>query len=351
MDTFNIGDRTVGPGEPTFIIAEAGSNHNGDLETAKELIDVAVDAGADAVKFQTFRAENLYVEDSGADENLDSDDSIFDTIRSLEHPSEWIPKLKSYCDKQDIIFLSTPFDEDAANALADYVPVYKVASSTVTHTPLLKHIASKNKPVIMSTGTHTLKEVQQAVNTLKNNGVTDIALLHCVAAYPTPLEQIHVQTMDTLRETFSVPVGLSDHTTDPIIAPTTAVARGGVIIEKHFTLDRSMDGPDHSFAIEPDELDRMVTAIHRTETALGNPSPNVSKIEQHSYEIARRSIHATQTIQQGEEITEDNTAVLRPGKNKKGIAPSKYETILGAVASQRISKDDGITWDDINIDS
>jgi len=346
----NVSGHDLGSEDRTFIIAEAGSNHNGDLETAKKLVDVAADAGADAVKFQLFEADKLYVENSGTDNNLDKEASIHDVISTLELPREWISDLHSYCEKQDILFLATPFDEHAVDILDEYVPAYKVASSSVTHLPFLETVGATGKPVLMSTGAHDLKEVETAVETLEQAGASDVALFHCVAAYPTPLEKINVKTIDTLREEFSVPVGLSDHTEEPAIAPCAAVSRGAAMIEKHITLDRSMDGPDHSFAIEPDELDEMVTSIRQTESALGDRTVDIQTIESHTYEVARRSVHATHDIEPEERITEQNTAILRPGNRVKGVPPGEYDDILGTTATTTIPKDAGVTWEDVAAD-
>lgn len=348
MAEFHIGDRPIGPDEPTYVIAEAGSNHNGDLEIAKELIDVAASAGADAVKFQTFRAENLYVEDSGKVEYLDDERSIYEIIKDMEMPYEWIPELYDYCHSQRIQFLSTPFDGRSADELEEYVPMWKIASYTSSHYPFLRHLAATNKPIVMSTGAHELAEVRESVNVLEEAGADDLALLQCVAAYPTPPEEINVRVVQTLSEEFDVPVGLSDHTLNPIAAPTTAVALGGSIVEKHFTLDNSMEGPDHEFALEPDELDEMVTAIRTTETVLGKSEKTVLDIEMELYEKARRAIHAATDIAAGETLTESNIIVLRPGERETGLHPQFYDEIIGTTASDSIPSGDGIQWEHLD---
>jgi N,N'-diacetyllegionaminate synthase len=348
METFDIGDRAVGPGEPTYIIAEAGSNHNGDLETAKELIDVAADAGADAVKFQTFRAEDLYVEESGEVEYLEDDRSIYDIIESMEMPYEWIPELYDYCHEQGVQFMSTPFDERSAAELDEYVPAWKVASYTSSHIPFLEHLAETNKPIVMSTGAHDLDEVSESVAALREAGVDDLVLLQCVAAYPTPLSEINVRVIETLREEFDVLTGLSDHTLDPVIAPCAAVSLGASVIEKHFTLDNSMEGPDHEYALEPDELDCMVSKIRDIEAALGTSEKYVLEIERELYEKARRAIHAVSDIEAGDKFTRDNVKVLRPGDREAGLDPKFYDEIIGAAADSDMQKGDGIQWDDVS---
>jgi N-acetylneuraminate synthase len=348
MDGFKIGHRPVGPDAPAFVIAETGSNHNGDLDLAKELIDVAVDAGADAVKFQTFRAGDMYVEDSGDVEYLDDDRSIYEIIESMEMPYEWIPELHEYCRERDVQFLSTPFDERSANKLAEYVPAWKVASYTSSHIPFLEYLAGTDKPILMSTGAHELGEIDESVSVLRNAGVSNLVLIQCVAAYPTPLSDINVSVVETLREEFEVLTGLSDHTLDPVTAPTAAVALGASVVEKHFTLDSSMEGPDHEFALEPPELDEMVSAIRATETALGDGEKRVQRVEQELYQKARRAVHAVEDIEVGEEITTDAVRVLRPGERETGLEPKFYDDVVGATATRDIKSGEGITWDAID---
>ncbi|MFC7058371.1 N-acetylneuraminate synthase family protein [Halovenus salina] len=350
MSDFSIGDHPIGPDEPTFVIAEAGSNHNGDIETAKELIDVAADAGADAVKFQTFRAEDMYVEESGEAEYLEDERSLYEIIEDMEMPYEWIPELYEYCKEQGVCFMSTPFDERSADELEAYVPAFKIASYTMSHHPFLEHLASMDKPIIMSTGAHEMAEVAESVDTLDSVGFDELVLLQCVAAYPTPLELINVRVVETLREEFGVPTGLSDHTLDPTTAPSTAVTLGASVVEKHFTLDKSMEGPDHQFALEPDELDVMVDAIRKTESVLGTGHKEVIEVEQELHDIARRRIHAARDINEGEIITEENIAVLRSGKREPGLKPKFYHEILGTTATTALGENDGISWDDISMD-
>ena len=351
MESFTIGDQPVGPGEQTFVIAEAGSNHNGDLATAKELIDVAVDAGADAVKFQTFRAEDMYVEDSGEVEYLDDDRSIYEIIESMEMPHEWIPELHEYCTERDIYFLSTPFDEQSAELLSEYVPAWKVASYTSSHHPFLRELADSDKPIIMSTGAHKLSEVRESVEVLNDAGVSGLALLQCVAAYPTPLEDINVKVVETLVDEFGFPAGLSDHTLDPVTAPAAAVALGASV-EKHFTLDQSMEGPDHQFALEPDQLTEMVTAIRDTEAALGTAEKSILDVESELHDKARRAVHAVKDIAAGEELTAENVKILRPGEQEAGLHPKFYSEILGTIAACDIHRSAGLQWNDIkNYDS
>jgi len=346
MGTFNIGGQPVGPGEPTFVIAEAGSNHNGDLKTAKELIDAAADAGADAVKFQTFRADNLYADDR---ERVDEpEDSTYTLLENLEQPYEWIPELHEYCQSRDIQFMSSPFDEQSAQKLSEYTPAFKVASFTISHHPFLKELAQYDKPVIMSTGAHTHEEVKEAVTVLQESGIEDIALLHCISSYPTPLDEINVRAVETLQKEFETVVGFSDHTTNPATAPAASVALGASIVEKHFTLDKEMEGPDHSFALEPSELTKMISTIRKTEKSLGEGKIKISDVESGPASRSRRGIFAAQTIHEEEEISHEKVEVLRPGSEYEAyISPTEYKEVIGSQATSKIQKGEPIKWEDM----
>jgi N-acetylneuraminate synthase len=342
--TFDGG--TIGD-DGTFVIAEAGSNHNGELDLAYDLIDTAADAGADAVKFQTFRADEVYVKDSGQAEYLDDERSLYEIIESMEMPYDWIPKLHEYAQEQNILFMSTPSDPRAADELEDYVPVYKVESFHLSNHPYLRYLARKDKPLILSTGAHEMDEIEESVEVLREAGGSDFVLLHCISGYPTPLDQINVRVIETLRDRFDVLSGLSDHTLDPVTAPSASVTLGASVVEKHFTLDKSMEGPDHEFALEPDELDEMVTAIRRTERALGDGVKRLADVEKELHDKARRFIHARTDISAGEELTEDNIGLLSPGELDPGLLPKHYEEVLGSTAARDIEKSEGITWDDV----
>jgi N-acetylneuraminate synthase len=289
----------------------------------------------------------MYVEDSGEVEYLDDDRSIYEIIESMEMSFEWIPKLHEYCHKKGVQFLSTPFDERSVEKLEDFVPAWKVASYTSSHIPFLEHLAKTDKPIIMSTGAHEVEEVAESVSVLREHGVSNLILLQCVAAYPTPLSEINVRVVKTLQEEFDLLSGLSDHTLDPVIAPSAAIALGATVVEKHFTLDKSMQGPDHQFALEPDELDRMVSAIRDTETALGTNEKYVLDVEGELYKKARRAIHAVKDITAGERFTEENVKVLRPGVREAGLHPKFYDEIIGEVAVRDIEKNAGIQWTDV----
>lgn len=347
MDSIRIGDREVGPDEPTFVIAEAGSNHNGDFSLAKDLVDAAADAGADAVKFQTFRADEMYV----PPEETNETDGLFDTFKSLEMPYEWIPELAEYCESRDILFVSTPFDERSAAELDEHVPAFKVASLSMSHYPFLEQLAEMDKPLLVSTGSHEQSEVAETVEFLRDKNVTDLVLLQCVTSYPTPLNDINVRVVETFQSEFDVLSGLSDHTTDPTTAPASAVSLGAAVVEKHFTLDNSMEGPDHSFALEPGELEAMVSSIRKTEQALGTGDKRVLDIEEELYENARRAIQAVRDITSGEKLTERNVAVRRPGDSTRGMSPRHYENIIGRKANADIERGEGITTDVVDLDS
>src|SRR5687767_268242 len=275
MKTVRIGERVVGDGSPCFVIAEAGSNHNGRLDEAKSLIRLAADAGADAVKFQTFRADKLYSKNAGRSEYLQLDQPIFDIIAAMEMPYEWLPVLASEAARQGILFLSTPFDEESADALEPHVPAYKIASYEMTHLPLVRYIAKKGKPLIISTGTADLDEVRETVEAVRAAGNDQLIMLQCTASYPAPLESLNLRAMTTMREELDVLVGLSDHSREPLIGPVAAVALGAAVIEKHFTFSNELPGPDHRFAIEPDELRAMVRSIRECQAALGDGQKRV----------------------------------------------------------------------------
>jgi len=332
-----IAKRWIGDGHPCFIIAEAGSNHGGRLEQARRLIDVAAEAGADAVKFQLFRADRLYPRTAGQSDYLKLDRPIFDIIAEMEMPYEWLPKLASYCDQRGIIFLCSVFDEESADRLDPYLPAYKIASYEMTHLPLVRHVAKKGKPLIVSTGTADLGEVGEMVEAVLGAGNTRVVLMQCTAAYPAPLPSLNVRAVATLKDRFGVPAGLSDHSRDPLIGPLAAVAVGANAIEKHFTLSNRLPGPDHVFALEPEELGLMVRKVRETEQALGTGVKAVDPIEEELRRFARRGIFAVRDIAAGQVFTLDNIAVLRCGKLAAGLPPRYYDEVLGRTARRHVS--------------
>jgi len=340
-----IGDKLIGEEEPCFIIAEAGVNHNGSVELAKKLIDAAKDAGADAVKFQTFKAENVVVKDAQKAEyqkETTGEGSQYEMIKKLELTEEGFRELADYAEKKDIMFLSSPFDKESVDLLYELdVPAFKVGSGEITNFPLLRYIAKKRKPIILSTGMSTLGEIEEALDVIRSEGVEDIILLHCVSNYPARIEDVNLRAIETLKQAFKLPVGFSDHTLG-IIVPIAAVALGACVIEKHFTLDRNLPGPDHRASLEPDELKEMVKAIREVEKALGNGIKKPTKEEEKIKKVARKSIVAKVDISKGAIITEDMLDVKRPGT---GIEPKYLKFIIGRKAKEDIKKDDVIRFE------
>jgi len=338
-----IGNKLVGEEEPCFIIAEAGVNHNGDAELAMQLIDAAKDAGADAVKFQTFKTENLLSKNIVVPKHVESKESLFDTIRGLELSEEAHYTLSKYCKQKGIVFMSTPMDNNSVDLLEGIgVPVFKVASCDLDNLPLLKYISKTEKPIILSTGMGSISEVGEAVEVLKSNGNSDIILLHCVSAYPPKVEDVNLRAMETLRNAFKLTVGYSDHTIG-INIPLAAVALGAKVIEKHFTLDKNMEGPDHAVSADSDDLERLVFGIREIEESFGTGVKVPSKDEIEMRRSFRKSIVAIANIKKGATITPEMLSVKRPGT---GISPKYFDFIAGRKAERNLSKDDLITMDD-----
>ncbi|MDY6894124.1 MAG: N-acetylneuraminate synthase family protein [Thermotogota bacterium] len=335
-----IGERFIGDGESTFIIAEAGSNHNQDIDMAKHLIDVAVDAKVDAVKFQIFKAEYLYSKFTPEFSDLKGQ-KVYELIKDIEMPREWIEELAEYCKEKNIIFLATPFDFEAVDVLDKYVTAFKIASFEIVDLKLIKYAADKGKPMIISTGMANLGEIEDAINVIKSAGNEEIILLHCNSLYPAPVSVVNMKAMETMKTAFKVPVGFSDHTLG-IHIPIAAVAMGACAIERHFTLDRTLPGPDHSFAIEPDELRELVRCIREVEKAKGDGIKEKSFVEsEEMYLKARRSIHAKVDISKGTVISQDMLIVKRPGY---GIKPKFIEMVIGREVKKDIKEDEWISW-------
>jgi N-acetylneuraminate synthase len=343
-----IGKRRIGEGDSCFVIAEAGSNHNRDFETALKLIDVAVEAGADAVKFQIFSADTIYSKKTPmasylTEKKLAQDsESLYDIIKKLEIPRHWTPDLMEYCQKKGICFLSTPFDLTAVDELEQVgIEAYKVASFEITHLPMLKKISQTGKPIILSTGMANLEDIEVALEAIRSAGSSEVALLHCAIAYPPKYEDINLRAMDTMKQAFQLPVGFSDHTMG-YVTDVAAVARGACIIEKHYTLSRDQKGPDHPFSLEPHELKEMVTAIRQTELVLGSAIKKATEAEAEMHRIGRRSLVAARDIAAGTVITEDMIAVKRPGF---GIPTRFMDLVVGRKAVKDIEEDDILTWE------
>ena len=328
----------------TFIIAEAGVNHNGSFDLAKQLVDKAVWAGADCIKFQTFNSKNLVSKNAQKAEyqkkTTDSSETQLDRLKKLELSKEEFIELRDYCNQKGIQFLSTPFDLESIDFLASIgVKTWKVPSGEITNYPFLRAIGKRKESVIMSTGMCTLDEVRDAIEVLKTFGTSDITLLHCTTEYPAPYDSVNLKAMLTLQNEFGYRVGYSDHT-NGIEIPVAAVAMGATVIEKHFTLDKNMEGPDHKASLEPEELKQMVLSIRNVEVALGNGIKQPSEAEKNNIAIARKSIVAACDINKGEVFTEDNLTAKRPGN---GISPMKWNDVLGKVANCDFLVDEMIT--------
>jgi len=343
-DRIKIGNRWIGEGKPVFVIAEAGANHDRKLEQAKELIDIAVEAKADAVKFQTYRAETLYSKKTPQFsylKDLEKGKSTYDIIKENELPREWQKKLYEYACSKNIIFLSTPFDKQAIDELEPFVPAYKWSSFTIVDLPLLGYAASKMKPMIISTGMCNLADIQEAIDTIYSQKNDNIVLLHCTSLYPTQPNQVNLRMMDTIQNAFYLPVGLSDHTIG-IFIPIAAVARGAKVIEKHFTISRKLKGPDHPFALEPKELSEMIMGIREVEESIGFAKKQIIPGEEEMARLGRRSIIAKTDIPAGTKITEDMIIIKRPGY---GISPKFINIVIGREAKEDIEADDIINWE------
>ncbi|MGI9862422.1 N-acetylneuraminate synthase [Moorella naiadis] len=330
-----------------FIIAEAGVNHNGSLELAKRLVDAAIESGADAVKFQTFKAEAVVNPNAERAqyqrENIpERDESQLEMIKRLELSYSQFQELHSYCRERGIMFLSSPFDMESIDFLAELgVTYFKVPSGEITNCPYLRRIANKKRPVILSTGMATLGEVEGAIQIIREAGATDIILLHCTTNYPAPPEEVNLKAMLTMKQAFALPVGYSDHTMG-IAIPIAAAALGAEVIEKHLTLDRTLPGPDHRASLEPGEFKEMVAAVRQVEKSLGDGIKRPAPGELAIMPAARRSLVAARDITAGEIVTEACLVAKRPGT---GIPPSYWDLVVGRRARQDIPAGCILDWD------
>ena len=326
-----------------FIIAEAGVNHNGSADLAKRLIDVAYNSGADAVKFQTFKAELCISKNAQkADyqkQATDASESQYDMIKKLELDVDTHKELIAHCQKKDIMFLSTPFDHESINLLSDLgLDIFKIPSGEITNLPYLRHIGSLDKKIVLSTGMSKLGEIGNALDILINAGTSkdNITVLHANTMYPTPMEDVNLNAMLTIQKEFDVDIGYSDHTLG-IEVDIAAVAMGASCIEKHFTLDKAMDGPDHKASLEPEELKAMVDAIRNIEKALGSSEKRSSPSESVNIDVVRKSIFAKIAIKKGEVLSENNLSIKRPGN---GISPMKWDEVAGTIATKEYQEDE-----------
>lgn len=336
----------IGPGQPCFIIAEAGVNHNGDIKLAKKLIDVAVSAGADAVKFQTFTTENIVTQSAARakyqQQNMPSiNETQWQMLKKLELNKQAFSVLKTYADSKRIMFFSTPYDEASIDLLMDLdIPAFKVSSAWITNLPFLKYLAKKAKPIIFSRGMAYETEISEAIRTMKDAGAKDLILMHCHFNYPTAITDVNLRVLETLKKKFNLPVGFSDHT-QGINASLTAAALGAVAIEKHFTLDKNLPGPDHKASLEPNELKTMIKSIREVEQALGKPEITVTLNEAPMRAVSRTSLVSAKNIKVGDKITAAMIAIKRPGT---GIMPKDLNKVIGKIAKVSIKADTLINW-------
>jgi len=342
--TISIDECVIGPGEPVFVIAEAGVNHNASLDMAKQLVDAAIEAGADAVKFQTWVTEKVITPDARMAEyqrqNLGPEQSQFEMAKQLELSYEQFRQIKTYADRQGILFFSTPDEEDSADFLDELgVPLFKIGSGEVTTLPLLRHVALKGKSIIFSTGMSTLGEVEMAVRVIEETGNRQLVLLHCVSNYPANPADYNLRAMDTLASAFGYPVGLSDHTLGIEIA-VAAVARGACVLEKHLTLDKTMLGPDHRASLDVGEFAKMVRAIRAVESALGDGVKRPAPSELETKKVVRKSIVAARFIRNGEKITEGDVVLRR---TSGGLAPIYLPLVINRHVNRNLDENCIIT--------
>lgn len=342
---FKIGKKIINKETPTYIIAEIGVNHNGSMELAKKTIDAAKAAGADAVKFQTFKTEKLVSKKAKQAEyqiqNTGKVESQFDMLKKLELTENDFRELKHYCEDRDIEFLSTPFDEDSAVLLKELgVHAYKIGSGDLTNVPFLSFLNTLNIPIILSTGMATISEIEEAVEALKD---TDISILHCTSVYPAPYNEVNLLAIQTIDRAFGKVVGYSDHTLGSAVS-LGAIMLGAKIIEKHFTLDQNLPGPDHKASLNPEELTEFIRSVRHLESSIGDGIKKCTPSEESTREVARKSIVSAVPLKEGEVITEGKIAVKRPGT---GIAPKHYSMLLGKKMKRAVDQDEALTWDDL----
>jgi sialic acid synthase SpsE len=345
-ESFTIAGRPVGSGYPAYVIAEAGANHNRDADVAHGLIDVAAQAGADAVKFQTYSGDRIYSSKTPRFKYLTpiTDKTPAELLDEISLPREWQPDLAAHAAQRGIHFFSSPFDHEAVRELDDLdVPVLKIASFEIVDVQLIQRAAATGRPLLISTGMATLGEIEDALRAAANGGASAVGLMQCTSVYPAPPERANLRAMETMRRAFGVPAGLSDHTTGTAV-PIAAAALGAAFIEKHFTIDRTMTGPDHPFALEPRELAAMVTGIREAEAALGDgykdgPSPEEAD---EMYTLGRRSLIATRDLSRGTPLRSDMITVKRPGY---GIAPKHLDLVIGRALKVDVEADEVLTWE------
>lgn len=335
-EDISVGGRTVGDDYPPLVVAEIGMNHNGELELAKEMIEAAADAGADAVKFQTYRTERYF----------SAEYSDFAQRQEYELDGTSHEALQDVARSHDLLFMSTPFDRASVDLLEDLgVPCYKIASFDVTNHHLIRYVAEKGKPIIMSTGYSTHSEIAEAVEVVRETGNVELILLHCISEYPTPVENTNLRSLQTLRSSFDVSVGLSDHTKQSAVAPVAATAMGASVVEKHFTLDTDLPGYDHAMSETPETFDALTTQVRQAHEALGDGDISPTENETENLPGARRTLHWDGSYEAGTEITEEMTIPLRPGG---GMAVGELEYIIGAELNREVEDRSKVRREQIN---
>lgn len=349
MKEISIKNKKIGEDHPIFLIAEAGVNHNGKLSVAKKLIDTAVEANVDAIKFQTYITEELLLPSTPKVEyqkvGTSDNENFYEMIKKYEFSKKDFKVLKDYCDNKDIIFLSTPFDFTSVNLLEELnVPCYKVSSGDMNNLPFLRYICSKGKPILLSTGMATLEEVKESIKFIESNKIEDIVIFQCTTNYPSNFEEINLKVVETFKREFpNHLIGFSDHSLG-IVASIGAAALGVKVIEKHFTLDKNMEGPDHKASLNPEELLDWVKQIRNLEKALGDYEKIPSENEIEIAKIARKSIVSIKEIPKDSIIEEDNIAIKRPGY---GIPPKYFNELIGKKSKRDIPKDSVLFWEDL----
>lgn len=346
MKTIEIDGRKIGDNQPVYIIAEIGSNFDGSLERAKHLVDLAIECGADAVKFQSFKTEKIISKEGfeGLKKGFQAKwkNSVYKVYKNAELPREWHKEISDYCKKKSITFFSAPYDKEAVDLLDELgVPVFKIGSGDITWLEMLKYIAKKGKTIILGTGASTLEEIEEAVKTIKSTGNNKLILLQCVTNYPSTFENANIKAMLEMRKKFDCLVGYSDHTSSSIV-PLGIVALGGCAIEKHFTDDKTREGADHPFAMDKDDFETMVKNIRLLEKALGSKK-TVYDEERDTVVLQRRCLRASRDIKKGIKITREMIDVLRPAP-KDSIYPKYIEKVIGRETKKEVKKGEYFTW-------
>ncbi len=346
MNEITINNKMIGNDHPTFIIAEVGSNFNNNLDKAKELVDLAIEVGADAVKFQSFQAERIICKEAfeGLQMSFQSNwkNSVWEVYKNAEFPRQWHKELFNFCKRKGIIFFSAPYDNEAVDLLDEIgCNCFKIGSGEISNLEFLKYVASKGKPILLGCGATNMAEIQEAVNVIRSTGNSDLILLQCIVNYPSPIEQANVRAMLSIGKAFQTIIGYSDHSPGDTVV-CTAVALGAKVIEKHFTFDKTSDGPDHPHSLDVSEFKKMVKNIRNVEVALGSYEKFVVEAEKDTYFLQRRSLFASNDIQEGTKITNEMISILRP---QAGILPKYKNDIIGLFTKKFLKKGDPITWD------